>query len=36
VRDRRPQPELNGTAGRVLVEDTVRRYTFSRAGSETS
>ncbi|HEV8371770.1 MAG TPA: Gfo/Idh/MocA family oxidoreductase [Actinomycetota bacterium] len=28
--------ELNGSAGRVLVEDTVRRYTFSRAGSETS
>jgi myo-inositol 2-dehydrogenase/D-chiro-inositol 1-dehydrogenase len=28
--------ELNGTAGRVLIEDTVRRYTFSRAGSETS
>ena len=28
--------EINGTLGRVLVEDTVRRYTFSRAGSETS
>lgn len=28
--------ELNGTAGRVLVEDTVRRYTFSAAGSETA
>ena len=28
--------ELNGTAGRVLVEDTVRRYAFSRAGSEVS
>lgn len=28
--------EVNGTQGRVLVEDTVRRYTFSRAGSETS
>jgi myo-inositol 2-dehydrogenase/D-chiro-inositol 1-dehydrogenase len=30
------QLELNGTGGRVLVEDTVRRYTFTRAGSETS
>ena len=28
--------ELNGTAGRVLIEDTVRRYRFTRAGSETS
>jgi myo-inositol 2-dehydrogenase / D-chiro-inositol 1-dehydrogenase len=28
--------ELNGTAGRVLVEDTVRRFSFSRAGSEHS
>src|SRR5918995_1537829 len=28
--------ELNGTGGRILVEDTVRRYTFTRAGSETS
>jgi myo-inositol 2-dehydrogenase/D-chiro-inositol 1-dehydrogenase len=28
--------ELNGTSGRILVEDTVRRYTFTRAGSETS
>ena len=28
--------ELNGTGGRVLVEDTVRRYTFTRAGSEVS
>jgi myo-inositol 2-dehydrogenase / D-chiro-inositol 1-dehydrogenase len=28
--------ELNGTAGRLLVEDTVRRLTVSRAGSETS
>ncbi len=28
--------EVNGTAGRVLVEDTVRRFTFSRAGDETS
>jgi myo-inositol 2-dehydrogenase/D-chiro-inositol 1-dehydrogenase len=30
------QLELNGTSGRILVEDTVRRYTFTRAGSETS
>ncbi|HET6748561.1 MAG TPA: Gfo/Idh/MocA family oxidoreductase [Actinomycetes bacterium] len=30
------QLELNGTGGRVLVEDTVRRYTFTRAGSEVS
>jgi predicted dehydrogenase len=28
--------ELDGTAGRILVEDTVRRYTFSAAGSETA
>lgn len=28
--------ELNGTRGRVLVEDTVRRFTFTRAGSEHS
>jgi myo-inositol 2-dehydrogenase / D-chiro-inositol 1-dehydrogenase len=28
--------ELNGTGGRILVEDTVQRYTFTRAGSETS
>jgi predicted dehydrogenase len=28
--------ELNGTDGRVLIEDTVRRYAFTRAGSETS
>jgi myo-inositol 2-dehydrogenase / D-chiro-inositol 1-dehydrogenase len=28
--------ELNGTAGRVLIADTVRRYRFTRAGSETS
>ena len=28
--------ELNGTAGRVLIEDTVRRYSFTRAGSEVS
>jgi myo-inositol 2-dehydrogenase / D-chiro-inositol 1-dehydrogenase len=27
--------EINGTAGRLLIEDTVRRYTFSRAGDET-
>jgi len=28
--------ELNGTAGRITVEDTVRRYTLSRVGSEVS
>jgi myo-inositol 2-dehydrogenase/D-chiro-inositol 1-dehydrogenase len=28
--------ELNGTSGRVLVEDTVQRYTFTQAGSEVS
>jgi len=28
--------ELNGTSGRILVEDTVGRYTFSQAGSEVS
>jgi myo-inositol 2-dehydrogenase/D-chiro-inositol 1-dehydrogenase len=28
--------EINGTAGRILVEDTVRRYTFTPAGDETS
>jgi myo-inositol 2-dehydrogenase / D-chiro-inositol 1-dehydrogenase len=28
--------EVNGTAGRLLVEDTVRRYTFTPSGSETS
>jgi predicted dehydrogenase len=28
--------ELNGTAGRVLIHDTVRRYTFTAAGSEVS
>jgi myo-inositol 2-dehydrogenase / D-chiro-inositol 1-dehydrogenase len=28
--------EVNGLAGRLLIEDTVRRYTFTRAGSETS
>jgi predicted dehydrogenase len=27
--------ELNGTAGRILIEDTVKRYTFSRQGDET-
>ena len=28
--------EINGTGGRVLVEDTVRRYSFQSAGSETA
>lgn len=28
--------EVNGTRGRVLVEDTVRRYTFQAAGDETA
>jgi myo-inositol 2-dehydrogenase / D-chiro-inositol 1-dehydrogenase len=28
--------ELNGTDGRILIQDTVRRYTFTRAGSEVS
>jgi myo-inositol 2-dehydrogenase / D-chiro-inositol 1-dehydrogenase len=28
--------EINGTEGRIIVEDTVRRYTFNRAGSETA
>lgn len=28
--------ELNGTAGRLLIEDTVRRFTFNAAGSETA
>jgi predicted dehydrogenase len=28
--------ELNGTRGRVLVEDTVRRYSFQATGSETA
>ena len=28
--------ELNGLDGRVVVEDTVRRYTFTPSGSETS
>ncbi len=27
--------EINGTAGRVVIEDTVRRYTFQPAGEET-
>ena len=27
--------EVNGTKGRVLIEDTVRRYSFQAAGSET-
>jgi predicted dehydrogenase len=28
--------EINGTAGRLQVEDTVRRYTFNRSGDETA
>ncbi|MFI7699637.1 Gfo/Idh/MocA family protein [Nonomuraea sp. NPDC049480] len=28
--------EINGTRGRILVEDTVRRYTYTPAGDETS
>jgi predicted dehydrogenase len=28
--------ELNGTAGRVLVHDTVRRFSLHRAGDETA
>ncbi len=28
--------EVNGAAGRVLIEDTVRRYSFQAAGSETA
>jgi myo-inositol 2-dehydrogenase/D-chiro-inositol 1-dehydrogenase len=28
--------ELNGTSGRILIQDTVRRYSFTQAGSETS
>jgi myo-inositol 2-dehydrogenase / D-chiro-inositol 1-dehydrogenase len=28
--------EINGTRGRVVVEDTVRRYAFQGAGSETA
>ena len=27
--------EVNGTAGRLLIEDTVKRYTFSHVGNET-
>ena len=27
--------EINGTQGRIVMEDTVRRYTFQAAGSET-
>ncbi len=28
--------EINGTEGRILVEDTVRRFSFQRAGDETA
>lgn len=28
--------EINGTHGRVLIEDTVRRYSYQAAGSETA
>ncbi|MEP7054757.1 MAG: Gfo/Idh/MocA family oxidoreductase [Actinomycetota bacterium] len=28
--------ELNGTRGRIVIDDTVKRYTFSPAGSETA
>ena len=28
------QLELNGTSGRILIQDTVQRYTFTQAGSE--
>ncbi|MBZ9935066.1 Gfo/Idh/MocA family oxidoreductase [Mesorhizobium sp. BR1-1-16] len=28
--------EISGTAGRLLIEDTVRRFTFNAAGSETA
>ena len=28
--------ELNGTAGRILIDDTVRRYRFQRAENETA
>jgi len=28
--------EINGNKGRILIEDTVRRYTFNAAGSETA
>ena len=27
--------ELNGTGGRILIDDTVKRYTFHRVGEET-
>jgi myo-inositol 2-dehydrogenase/D-chiro-inositol 1-dehydrogenase len=30
------QVELNGSAGRILINDTVRRYSFQRAGDETA
>ena len=29
------QVEINGTEGRVLIDDTVKRYTFHRSGDET-
>jgi myo-inositol 2-dehydrogenase / D-chiro-inositol 1-dehydrogenase len=28
--------EINGTQGRILIEDTVRRYTFNAKGNETA
>jgi predicted dehydrogenase len=28
--------ELNGSRGRIVIDDTVKRYTFSPAGSETA
>ncbi len=28
--------EVNGTLGRVLIDDTVRRYSFQKSGSETA
>jgi predicted dehydrogenase len=28
--------EVNGTEGRILIEDTVRRYSYQKAGSETA
>lgn len=30
------QPEINGTAGRVLIDDTVKRFTYQQAGNETA
>ena len=30
------QVEINGTAGRVLIDDTVSRYSFQEAGNETA